>query len=340
MTLHIFNPGHDDALADGTPYYTHTRIARVMSASLSALPRLWAKEGDVVCAADGLHQFSDWQRVERISPWGWDAALVHQLRKDGAPECLLPTKEHIDMLRALSSRETSVRLLAMIDKPTGLTSRLARSWQEVCAFARCYGRVLAKAPWSCSGRGLVVLDASPTEPQRRRVENILRRQGGVAVEPFLDRVADFAMEFWAERNGAVRYEGLSLFHTDSQGHYLDNFVADECTLLSLLSPFPFEHTREQVRRALEQLLANHYEGPIGVDMLQYRTPHGIFTHPCVEVNLRHTMGMAALSLQKRIPSSVRVARFQIGRSQAMPRQAHLLCGHGHELAAWWVNEND
>ena len=48
MTLHIFNPGHDEALAAGTPYYTHTLAARTLCDALWRLPSVWAETGDMV----------------------------------------------------------------------------------------------------------------------------------------------------------------------------------------------------------------------------------------------------------------------------------------------------
>lgn len=300
MKFHIFNPGHDEALAAGTPYYTHTRAARALATAQWHLPKLWAAEDDEVLSLDALNEFKEWEKVERIEPWGWDAALVHQLRKAGAPDRLLPDDKALAAIRTLSSRETAVRLLAEIDKPDGVTSAFLHDLQSVCAFAEKHGGAMAKAPWSCSGRGLIRLSPCPTLTQCNRVENILKRQGAIAVEPYFDRTADFAMEFLAETNTTVRFLGLSFFETDSTGHYLGNIVAMDETILQRLAPFPFEEIKKQVGRALEDVLGGKYVGPLGVDMLQFRTPAGIATHPCIEINLRRTMGYAALALRKRL----------------------------------------
>ena len=52
LTLHLFNPWHDDALAAGSPYYNPSRFAARMSRALAALPAWWAAEGDVIACAE------------------------------------------------------------------------------------------------------------------------------------------------------------------------------------------------------------------------------------------------------------------------------------------------
>ena len=85
VTLHIFNPSHDEALASGSPYYTPSQVAQRMEHDLSGFPRLWA-ESDDVCFGDSF----SWGDVEHIEPWGWDARVRRMLLKDGAPDSLLP----------------------------------------------------------------------------------------------------------------------------------------------------------------------------------------------------------------------------------------------------------
>ena len=46
VTLHIFNPSHDEALAAHSPYYYPSKIARHLANEWGALPMLWALEND------------------------------------------------------------------------------------------------------------------------------------------------------------------------------------------------------------------------------------------------------------------------------------------------------
>ena len=57
---------------------------------------------------------------------------------------------------------------------------------------------------------------------------------------------------------------------------------------------------EALRQTLTTLVAPHYAGPLGADMILYRTSTGSTSiNPCVELNLRHTMGMVAAALGQR-----------------------------------------
>ena len=48
MTLHVFNPEHDIALAYDNKYFTAPHAGRQLRYDLEYLPALWAREGDCV----------------------------------------------------------------------------------------------------------------------------------------------------------------------------------------------------------------------------------------------------------------------------------------------------
>ena len=48
MTLHVFNPEHDIALAYDNKYFTAPHAGRQLRHDLDYLPILWAEEGDYV----------------------------------------------------------------------------------------------------------------------------------------------------------------------------------------------------------------------------------------------------------------------------------------------------
>ncbi|MBR5101650.1 MAG: hypothetical protein IK092_00820, partial [Muribaculaceae bacterium] len=54
-----------------------------------------------------------------------------------------------------------------------------------------------------------------------------------------------------------------------------------------------------VVEAVNELIAPHYTGALGIDMLAYRDSGCVVTVPCVEVNLRHTMGHVTCALAAR-----------------------------------------
>ena len=66
----------------------------------------------------------------------------------------------------------------------------------------------------------------------------------------------------------------------------------------LLNMYPaLDAVVDHVLAALDVIIAPHYKGPLGVDMMIYRDGNkGLAVNPCVEVNLRMTMGMVVAAL--------------------------------------------
>lgn len=262
-----------------------------------------------------LRQQGGWDNIEQVVPWGWDARLVHQLRKRGCPDRLLPTTEQLDTIRHLSSRQTAVRILPMLtDKfkswwvegdendldfdlnldlnpnPNPNADSSIDSDVDVNVDVNVdFDQLLFKAPWSCSGRGVFTYNEA-------RIRKVLREQGGIEVEPLYDRVADFAMEFRCE-SGRVEFLGYSTMLND--GYHGGNLVMADEQHLALLTQYVSEEEVQNIRTlliyALSREIAPHYSGPLGVDQMVVRHPQdGYQLHPCVEINLRHTMGHVAI----------------------------------------------
>lgn len=263
---------------------------------------------------------SFWKGVERIMPWGWDAVVAQQLRRLGAPEHLLPTAEAIAHTRRLSSRATTTLLLPHLRKAldesgcTGLAtvgrSRVAASLEEVLqAQGEWGGEAVVKSLWSCSGRGVFRIAGTPTANDRGRIARLIREQGGVEVEPAYRTVADFALEFCAHADGTVTYEGLSLFATNASGGYCGNIIAPQPALARRLHALggPSEKGLERLAavccRELGTAIDGYHVGPLGIDMMLVGTGDGAertpLLHPCIEVNLRRTMGHVALCVARR-----------------------------------------
>ena len=286
MKVYIFNPENDLALADGKPGYTAPASARQMRHDLYWLPKWWADEGDVVW--DGQERLA-LQPGDEIRPWGWSPALVHELHEAGVADEFLPGDEEMDRLRRLSHRRTAVealRRLAEDGVAEGFRcgeSRLCESAEEAMAQSRS----LLKAPWSSSGKGLMMSDATGAEGWCRR---ILRQQGSIVAERPLRKLADFALLFQLDGRGGVTYRGLSLFHTNEQGAYTGNWLAPEGEKLQWLMQYVPPQPLMEIRRWWEAYLTRFdYKGPLGVDMML--AEEGIC--PCIEINWRMTMGHVA-----------------------------------------------
>lgn len=323
MVLHIFNPSHDEALGFGSPYYVPTKAAMLLAHERCTLPELWAKPGDAILITDDKERptatSSDAPflyvykreltpkfigRITRIEPWGWNAYLRHTLRRCGIPDSLLPTDEELAHRRRLSSRETAITLLQRL---TAENPHLAgrATWcttiEEAWTAVRTYGRAMAKSPWSSSGRGVFRVEAEDNViPADARMRNIIMQYGGIAIEEFCNRVQDFALEFYALPNGTITYAGLSVFNTSVGGNYLGNVAGSQAELKALISDLiPWQSVETCIQRLthhLETLLAGNYHGPLGVDLMIVKKDEALKLHPCVEINLRNTMGHVALLL--------------------------------------------
>lgn len=245
--------------------------------------------------------------IAAVLPWGWDMAITNQLKRAGVEESLLPSYETLMEIRKLSSRQYAAALLPEIvdTDPNVLVGEAmaASSLSDLLKVVEHHGRVMLKAPWSSSGRGLLRVDTDLNEHQTGWVKNVLEQQGAVMVEPLYNKVKDFGMEFLATGESIV-YRGLSLFDTVN-GAYVGNVLATEQEKLAMLAPYANEGLLQKVCKAICKSLSPHlrnkYIGPFGVDMMIVSTDEGLKLHPMVEINLRHTMGHVAISLQKRLP---------------------------------------
>ena len=145
-----------------------------------------------------------------------------------------------------------------------------------------------------------------------RVERIIKRQGGIAVEPFYNRVMNFALEFHVGKHGVV-YNGISVFATSSMGAYTGNFVSDEACLKRRI-PEALQGHLSDVCKNLQQQLQNvysqDYSGPLGVDMMVVEHQGEKYIHPCVEVNLRQTMGNVCVFLRSQLRRGAAIYRLR------------------------------
>lgn len=328
MTLHIFNPEHDIALASGLSNFTAPHAGRQLRHDMGFLPAFWAAADDFILVDDAevarkavrrkpvrSHLFVEKSQlgtlsVDHVEPWGWNAALRAFLLRQGVSGRIMPSETALEAIRQLSHRRTAVELLPKLRLPGTIgESFICESQGEVENLLERYGRVVVKAPWSSSGRGLRYLHETLGMPVAGWLHNVLQLQGAVIVEPYYNKVKDFGMEFYAEADGTIRYEGLSLFHTEN-GAYTGNVIATENEKENILSHYVPIRLLTEIQAMICSELAisfcGKYSGPFGVDMMICATHHedaatakGAFLlHPCVEINLRRTMGHVALAMNQ------------------------------------------
>ena len=325
MKLHVFNPEHDIALASNLANFTAPHAGRQLRADWGYLPALWADECDIVLVdhvesaekafrkvshrlrqtccrdlpiVDGRFTTSkgvaSYGPVDAVLPWGWNLALRATLKRYGIHESLLPSEQLIAHIRQLSHRRTAAHLLSQLQ----MEGTMGEAYEcttaaEVETLLDCYGQVVMKAPWSSSGRGLRFLSSerTPFQMQAGWFRNLVTQQGSVMVEPYYSKVKDFAMEFSADDAG-IHYLGLSLFHTVN-GAYVGNILATESAKQEMISHYiPVDLLDKIKQHIVSSINLGPYRGPFGIDMMIV----GGKVHPCVEINLRRTMGHVALAI--------------------------------------------
>ncbi len=294
MKLHLFNPENDLALAAGTANFTPPKSVVEFRTALAALPIWLAEPGDNI-VAPGLD--TEWLRgtgtevgieiAGTPEPWGWSENAAWQFRRLGISEDRIPD---VGKLRELSHRRTSLDLYHHLAK-ANLPYPLPPAPREIFSAAELPDTdlIMLKSPWSCSGRGVIDCEGLAPAMIRRRAEESIRRQGSVMVESKLRKVRDFAMLF-----EGGKYKGLSLFLTNGTA-YTGNIVAPEAELAATLGAQWLGETA----KAIEEWIPKDYDGPMGVDMMLLEDGN---ICPCVEVNVRKTMGFVALALGQRFGS--------------------------------------
>lgn len=353
MELLVFNPEHDYALADNHPHFVALRSAAKFAYDCASFMRYLSEDENVVFDAyepfgkDFRKKFQplqDPQRITKVVPWGWDAAVVYQLQRIGVDESLLPSKERLQRLRELAHRKTTITAMNYLKNqhphPEFLpdTPEYLSSIQEVIGFVKKTPDAIFKSPYSGNGRGHLYAHNECNPTLLRQCEGVIKRQGGILAEKQYVVVQDFAMEFSCDR-GAVTFRGYSLFHTEHYG-YGGNLLMPDEEILRTLSQYINMEELQQIQSLVTQFLKQHiapnYDGDAGVDMFVYQEDGGYGIHPFVEVNLRKTMGLAAHDIYARYCHPESRGTFRILRDSVETRLiASLQQNMQSRDGLWW-----
>lgn len=323
MIIHVFNPDTEYALAANRRYFTPPCNVLSLRRHMALLPACYAQEDDAILIMDnmsrdeleGLHYFSLVQQKGirivtayeikanpdlfsgyQANPWGWNKSIRQFLIDCGFNDKSLPDEKFISKLRELSHRRTTIdfhKMLSPYISDEVIAPLEVHDVDTAMDLYRKYKALYFKAPWSSSGRGILLsddLDEYHVEPW---IRGIIRRQGSVMAEKAYKRRLDFATE-WRISDGRAYFLGFSVFNVSRRGKYHSNVNARQDELERMISQCSKEWSSEfliRLKETVEQIIAPHYSGPLGIDMLITET--GV-VNPCVELNLRHTMGMLEL----------------------------------------------
>lgn len=340
--IHLFNPENDLALAHGGSNYTAPSNALALRNAGAVLPLWYGSNGDEFIAL-GVDEY--WlEKTRRLfdininvfngvhgdaaieaSPWGWSLDARRQFVNYGVPEELLKTADEIEILRRLShrriTRDVMMRLRELVAFELPPLPMEAFSAEEVIDYAVSNDGCFVKSPWSSSGRGVFDATNMPKKELLTRCTGLIGRQGSVMCEASLNKVDDFAMLFYCD-GIKVSHVGYSYFFTEHGAAYSGNVLApDEIIEQSLARKVSCEQLRS-VSKSLEivltDIIAPYYYGYFGVDMLLYKKNDIMLIDPCVEINLRMTMGVLAWKFRENYlsPDSRALMRVEYGKCSA------------------------
>jgi hypothetical protein len=343
--IYFFNPTCELAVANGSLNFMAPAQLRRFENELSTLPWILADRKDTVLvdqipSQQFIHRLegagfrlpafrtirSSLSDPEFISgkkgflfPWGWSPAvhkLLSPLKSGCCPEFLnspvaewreihhdlYSRKSALDVLQSITEQQISDQWLSCDDLPEICTNQ-----EQIIALQQRWGKVVVKAPWSSSGRGLQILRQNEfNQTNRQVISGFLKQQGYVVVGPWHDKLLDLSFQFFSFGNGVIEYRGLTTFSTDQKGHYTGNFIRE----LPAGRPPELNEFIQQNIPAAEKVLklalqaseySTNYFGWLGVDALIWKSSDGkLKFDPCLEINCRFTMGAIALNIRRHL----------------------------------------
>ena len=337
--IYIFNPENDLALAYGLEGYTAPPRAQMLRRDLQLLPIWYCRDNAAILVGnnDNTQWLEEANSTFGIStstilpnklqceshqyhPWGWNLDLRRRLINECVPENDLPSTTYIKRLRELSHRRITISVHRSLIEKTGekfcQIPVEVNSVKDIKAFELSHPKCFIKAPWSGSGRGIYrVLDAD-ARCFETWAQGIINRQGSIMCEQALDKTLDFAMEFECA-NKEASFKGYSVFFNDSHcsfdrcisasDEYLEKYIKSRVE-----NPGLIDIVKNALAETLTKLIAPNYEGMLGVDMMLYNDNDGnVKINPCVELNLRMTMGIVASAIGSRILAPGSAGHFRI-----------------------------
>ena len=338
--LFYFNPTCEMAVVNGQTSYMPPAHLKQFEHDLATLPCFFGGEDDFVLVPEVVDSsFTDYlcglnfnvpsfitsanafniaNKLDALSPWGWSPA-VHKKLQSFLPFCDEDWFEHpMSQWKAehalLLSRETNYKFAKLLIEQCSKEYELleipaiplkVKTLEEIESLVNIMPPpMLLKLPWSASGRGLFkIRDVNEHAETNAWVKSKLKQQGFFFAEPFLQKIQDVSFHFYATKN-SIEFLGTTFFHTDAKGQFISCHIRypENSDLEPAFMSEAFHQASEFLKSGLEKFeIHKDYQGPIGIDALFFQTnDNKLKLHPCIEVNLRHTMGLLNLCIREKV----------------------------------------
>ncbi|MDR0981812.1 MAG: hypothetical protein LBM07_01035 [Culturomica sp.] len=356
MQIFYFNPDNEMAIANGSSHYMPPANIRKMAEDLAFLPAYFTGDGDgVIVTNDFPAEFAEKQRElfgispelctfnklppnsdYRLEAWGVSPRLDSLFGQS------LWKEEFRDLVSRKTAKTCLERLVEIFPElETKIIPDIVYSIEELeCILIKSEQGVVVKSPWSSSGKGQLRLTNSYISSKEQEwLQGVLNKQGYFMVEPLLDKILDFAMQFRCESRSVVSYKGYSSYITDSSGKYKGNYVCSQAAFENKITAYISAGFLEEIRHALVDILSElftSYKGYLGVDMMIYRDLQGKYRlQPCVEINVRYNMGLLSSAIYNRLVAPTSSGFFSIDfhsqRGEALKIHNNKLNAHPLEM---------
>jgi hypothetical protein len=272
----------DDELARPAGY-TPSRAVLSRFGALRDRARALVGPGDVV-----LEEGQSVKLVHEYIGISWcpTPRALRALQRAGAS---ISPEPALEILRAVNHRRFSADLGQTL--PGARYAFTKGEVDEALSAPSPSGMWLLKRPFGFAGRGRLRLD--PASARERAlaspwIEASLRSAEGIQIEPFVDRLGDFALHGYVRRSGEVVIGSPTKQACDDAGAWIATERADPADL-------SVEERRalfEEAGLAGRALHGAGYFGPFGVDAFRYAIEGARRFNPRCEINARFSMGWA------------------------------------------------
>ncbi len=262
---------------------------------LRILGDAWARALDVAAAqgfvTSGLVAWLNTPRAARVAAerglplWGPSPAVVDVVHDKGfcadvAHRHGLLEPELHDQIVVLDPEQTTV------DEMLAAAQRL-HAWNNV-------GGVVAKPRRGTSGRGRLDLRRGVTA----RAAHRLAGRGGVLIEPWLPRIADYSTQWWIDDGGSPHFLGATRATQNFAGLWQGARMWFDDDGIPVVPGVAGRAIVDRSVIVVAEAARAGFVGPCGVDVFSWRAQDGSTRYRLCELNARMTGGMVAVFLAR------------------------------------------
>ncbi len=237
--------------------------------------------------------------IAHVIPWGWTRSAAELARSCGCDADIpgLDTVEDLNR-RRWAWRQESSRSLApegadVIGRLDELHEKLVRASSFGCGWVLKADLAMAGRQQR-RGREAVVSDSLAGW-----VTGLLRRDGLVFAEPWLDAISEFGLQYEIGRRGEIQLRGITELLCTEAGGYRGTRIQPRNAASGREG---FDELLAMLEPVLTRICETGYFGPLGIDAMSYRDCRGKKTwRPLQDLNARYTMGRLALGWSDRVP---------------------------------------